>query len=327
MFDYILNELSVPPYPDKHIAHDRLTRFVNTCAEAQRMGFGTLRIPFEMGDNLYSVFIAPNYPISQWIEEYKHEEVVERFKLLVTQSPFIVGDEVEEKEQFEGSEYHVVHNGQKGENAKGLGVAHLLNTLAVSFSCRLEDCSCWNNSTITLNRFYFDESANSQEEIVTVIHASNPEHLATHLEWLEAEQKAQADKCKEIWENRTTLFPSLIFCGETEKQLAKGGITGISRLYDKLKRLNEYAENWIEAGFSTSDVEVFGLKVSNDSKATMQNPRLKNQRRFRLPNGRKIFFESHIKAGDIRFHFYADEATHIVYVGYIGRHLPTVKFK
>jgi len=42
---------------------------------------------------------------------------------------------------------------------------------------------------------------------------------------------------------------------------------------------------------------------------------------------KKQLFEKHIKTGDLRFHFYPDEESNTIYVGYIGSHLSTVKFK
>jgi hypothetical protein len=63
--------------------------------------------------------------------------------------------------------------------------------------------------------------------------------------------------------------------------------------------------------------------VSGESKNVKNNPKLKKERIFFLPNGTKQFFEKHIKlSGGFRLHFYPDETQKKIYIGYVGPHLP-----
>ena len=336
MFDYVINELSLQPYPDKVVAYQNLDKFVNLCIAAQKQGFSELKLPEHIGENLYAFEIAENYTIGSLTNEHRNEPIVERFKLLVTNAPYLQKEQTEEQEEFDYSEYFLTIY-DKRVQVYGLGVAHLLDTLAVSFRDADEDSSIWDRAVIPLDRTYIsvDETGDSVEtkEKAEVRHASLEAHIEFHKKWLEDKKKEIADTCEIIWNKRKELFPDLIFCGKTEQQLKAGNLTGISRIYQKLVRLNAYAEKWESGGFSTDDVADFGVKVSSESETVRNNKVFSKHRIFRLPpteeepqKREKRFFGAHVKTGDIRFHFYADDTTRKVYIGYIGKHLPTKKY-
>jgi hypothetical protein len=66
------------------------------------------------------------------------------------------------------------------------------------------------------------------------------------------------------------------------------------------------------------------LNISPESDKTMSQKKLRNQRIFSMPDGRRECFELHIKSGDLRFHFFPEDGK--IYVGYIGEHLETDRF-
>ncbi len=316
MFDYFFNELSVRKYEAKSVAIDRIKQFVKVCGKAKEIGWRTLRLHEDFGDNIYYLELADNYYVNQWVEESPTDEVVLLFKNILTESPLINDEDPEIKNQWGNIEYSLGK-----QVAKGLGAAHFLDTLAVSL---WHEPSDYCQNYVDMLRSELDEQANLQESRVKVIHSSKDEHPETHKEWFESRLKAEAENRKDLWEKRETYFPHLIFCGKTEKNLTEGEtLAGISRVFEKLQRLNDYAADWKEGGFSVDGVAAKGVVVSNESDSTMQHPKLKEKRRFRLPDGKKEIFETHIKTGGLRFHFYADEETHQIYVGYIGKHIPT----
>jgi len=60
----------------------------------------------------------------------------------------------------------------------------------------------------------------------------------------------------------------------------------------------------------------------NTAETVRNTPSLKREREFWLPNGQKKYFEQHIKmSSGYRLHFFPDNETRQVYVGYIGPHL------
>lgn len=129
---------------------------------------------------------------------------------------------------------------------------------------------------------------------------------------------------RNLWKNKTKLFPSLILCGEVKNQIEQIGASGyFNQIVDKLKIFNEAVDNWKEGSFNYNDINAnYALRISPESASTMN--RYGNERRFSLPNGGTELFELHIKTGDLRFHFFPDNITKKVYVGYIGVHLSIV---
>ena len=51
----------------------------------------------------------------------------------------------------------------------------------------------------------------------------------------------------------------------------------------------------------------------------MNDIKKKQERMFKLPNGKTECFDLHIKTGDLRFHFLSENLT--IFIGYIGKHL------
>lgn len=129
---------------------------------------------------------------------------------------------------------------------------------------------------------------------------------------------------RNFWSKRNRLFPKLILCGEIENQISRIGDSGyFKQIIDRLKELDEAVGSWITGDFSYKDVnKTTSLRISPESIQTMSNHG--GERLFRLPNGKREYFELHIKTGDLRFHFLPDSANRKVYVGYIGPHLTTI---
>lgn len=126
----------------------------------------------------------------------------------------------------------------------------------------------------------------------------------------------------EIWERQSLLFERVILCPEVETQLKSVGYT--EQILNKLLELDSYCQNyWQKGTFSYKDAnEYASLKISPESASTMSDPKKKQMRLFKLPNGETEYFELHIKTGDLRFHFFPDNNSLKIYIGYIGAHLP-----
>jgi len=125
----------------------------------------------------------------------------------------------------------------------------------------------------------------------------------------------------EIWERRSLLFKRIELCPGVEEQL-KNGYTG--QILEKLLILDEYCQDyWIEGSFSYKDAnQRVALNISPESDSTMNDAKKKQKRMFKLPNGKTECFELHIKTGDLRFHFFPDNNSLKIYIGYIRTHLP-----
>lgn len=318
---YIFNELS-SPFATITEAKEHLATFINICFQARALGLNALHLHENIGKSLYELPIAPDYKVSQWLQE-SEEDVKNQFREITAKTPLITDDYPIEKERNDLSEFKIAINHQM-QFADGLGAAYLLETLCVSFlSHELWDTDKINNIT----HWYLTEAGNEITKIIAVKHASKPVHLAKHQAWFEQKKRESLAKSRDLWERKEEFFPHLVLCGEVEKQLTGLGIHSkfFDQIIEKLKRLNEFAQNWQSGSYSDHVAKQYGLDVSGESEGTLQ--KYGRQRKFRLPNKKKQLFEKHIKTGDLRFHFYPDEESNTIYVGYIGSHLSTVKFK
>lgn len=129
---------------------------------------------------------------------------------------------------------------------------------------------------------------------------------------------------RNFWSRRKLLFPNLILCGEVEAQIRLIGNSGyFSQIVEKLKEMNKAANEWTDGEFNHRIIcQNFALNITGESAQTMR--KFGSERIFSLPNGKREYFELHIKTGDLRFHFYPNNATREIYIGYIGPHLSTV---
>lgn len=123
----------------------------------------------------------------------------------------------------------------------------------------------------------------------------------------------------EIWERRSLLFERVVLCPEVETQLKSIGYT--EQILNKLLELDSYCQNyWQQGNFSYKEAnERAALNISPESASTMNDIKKKQERMFKLPNGKTECFELHIKTGDLRFHFLSENLT--IFIGYIGKHL------
>jgi len=317
--NYTFNELSIKKFDNVYDAKNVLEKFILTTVKAKEIGFEVLRINETVGNNLYNLELTDNYLICNWLADENVDNVLkEKFRNLFTISPLISYNDLDELNLYKNSEFKLNFNSEN-LNVFGLGAAYLLDTLAISF---LSD-DFWNKNEIGLLHYYLDNDCNEKIENIVVKHISNTENVYIHKNWLEQNLLNSLENSKMLWFKRLEFFPDLILCGIIEEQLTKIGFSKyFNQIIEKLKELNKFAKNWKDGDFNYNFVnQNFSLNISPESKQTVQ--KYGNQRKFKLPSGKKELFELHIKTDDLRFHFYPDNLTHTIYVGYIGKHLDT----
>jgi hypothetical protein len=126
--EMVFNELSfAPPAPNIAVAQQWMQEFIDVVRAAQKLEIRSLRI--HSGFN--QAQLASNYSIAQWRNDGTVDLELRRFfKSLQTKSPFIdIQTEPELMEQTEQSEFRC-----QNTLASGLGVAHLIEALAVTCS-------------------------------------------------------------------------------------------------------------------------------------------------------------------------------------------------
>ena len=131
---------------------------------------------------------------------------------------------------------------------------------------------------------------------------------------------------KTLWERKDKLFSRLIFCPCVEGDLGKIGAKYLPQIVSRLTTLDKFAEaQWLVGEFDYREANnMTSLRISPESKETMKQEKLYNQRLFKMPDGSTKHFDWHIKTGDLRIYFYPENKK--IFIGYIGKHLSTVKY-
>lgn len=124
----------------------------------------------------------------------------------------------------------------------------------------------------------------------------------------------------DLWNRRGQVFPDLIFGPDVELQLAGLNAGLLGTLLNRLADLNETAVAWASAA---GDAPPWRTRVTPESRRTMDNPRLREARRFRSVSGERVLFQWHARFGSGgRIHLRFDAAVRAIEVGYVGGHLP-----
>jgi hypothetical protein len=314
--EMVLNELSLQnPVNDKRIARELMSELIKTINLAVKEGITILRTE----NRIYDFIIAPDYPISKWLNDNQVDLEQRDFLLtLQTQTPLLkeITDTVI-RDRVDLSDFKY-----QGEAARDLGICHLLDNLAISFNSDTK----WNGTQLDLEFSSLDENEDLINTKIKVNHASLEIHIKEHKDWFKQRIQLAINDGKELWYRRVKLFPDLEFCESVKKQL-EDILTGQLELQPVVKALFELqncSKNWNNGAFSTQG---YSLETSGESQSTLNQ--YSRQRNFLCPDGKQRLFEQHLKLRvcNWRIHFLAENPTKPLIVGYIGRHLPTVKYK
>lgn len=313
--EMVLNELSLlTPAADILIARQRMSELLGTILQATASG---VKRVLRTSDDINTIELAPGYPIARWRNDAEVDREERRFFLaLTTKAPFWTDVAEEIKDEFDLSE--IWHQGRQ---AGGLGFALIIDGLAISF----QSDECWNCHCLQLEVRRLDEVCNVIEEQVEIVHSSHRTHVLQHAAWIENRIRTLVSDGEELWTRRDEFFPNLEFCETVSKQLQsiRTGQLELKPVVRALFELQNCCKNWKTGSFST---EEYAIEESGESEATLKKYR--KERTFRCLDGQDRLFERHIKLRlcNWRIHFVPLQPGKTI-VGYIGRHLPTVKYK
>jgi hypothetical protein len=315
--EMILNELYLKnTVDDERVARELMTKFIKTITLAVNKGIVTLRTE----NRIYDLIIAPNYPISKWLNDNQVDLEQRDFLLtLETQTPLLkeITDEVI-KNKIDLSDFKY-----QGEIARELGICYLFDNLAISFNCNQK----WNSDQLELELATIDENDELIESKIKVNHASCEIHIEKHTTWIQTRIYSTINNGKELWSRKQELFPNLEFCDSVQKQLEDilSEQLELQPVRKTLLILQNHCQAWKSGDFY---IESSILEYSPESNQTLNNSKYKKQREFICPDGQKRLFSLHAKLRicNWRIYFYPDQADKKVIIGYIGKHLSTDKY-
>jgi putative addiction module killer protein len=201
--EMVLNDLSLrSPVSEQGLARNLMTELISVLSTAKIIGVKALRTQ----NSFYNFLLADNYPISAWLNDRQVEREERTFLLtLATKAPLLT-EITDPTVQAEGSLSDFKH---QGETAYALGIAYLLNALAVSFySDPRWDCNGLDLEITRLEDGTNSENLTTELALITsterLIHASRREHILGHK--IEIESRLRA----EPWHLQDELLPCYI---------------------------------------------------------------------------------------------------------------------
>lgn len=171
--EMVFNELSLgtisgdrPVTTDKYKARELMSTFIETLSKAVNSGVPVLRTQID----IYSILLAPSYPIANWVNDNETDEVESTFLLtLETERPLLSNLSDPEITHQIGL-FECLHHGRE---ANGLGIAYLLESLPVS----LNSDRRWDCHILELDIRQIDDSGELIDERVEIVHASRSCHI------------------------------------------------------------------------------------------------------------------------------------------------------
>ena len=198
------------------------------------------------------------------------------------------------------------------ERVDEIGYADIFQTLLISFNSSEK----WDKDRLNLKKIILEESGNYTEREVEIYNTSRVEHLESNLEIFEKIDNEKIESLvKNFKETYRVIFKKLEFSIDViknieylDKRVLRDAIAILYQLEIGKKELTDF-------------------KCSGESESVLNNPELKERRKFKMENGEEYYMFQHIKnlpnGNRIYFHKKSDEK---IYVGYIGKHLKTVKY-
>ncbi|GJD21948.1 hypothetical protein RIVM261_069040 [Rivularia sp. IAM M-261] len=313
--EMVLNELSLlTPAADIPSARRLMSELISTLRQATTSGVNRV---LRTQNDINIIEIAPNYPIASWRNDNEvSREERSYFRTLTAKAPVWV-DAIEDiKNNFDLSDVYY-----QEMQAIGLGFALVSNCIAVS----LLSNDCWDASYLQVKFSYMDEDGDIISESVDIIHASRRQHIQNHINWIQERIRRAIYNGLELWDRREEFFPNLDFCDSVARQLQSilNGQLELQAVVDTLFTIQECCSTWQTGAFSLKN---YSLDESGESESTLNQ--YARERTFTCPDGQRRLFERHVKLRfcNWRIHFFAEKPGKVI-IGYVGRHLPTVKYR
>jgi hypothetical protein len=319
MPDLVWNELSIINFldptarlsaqnvPEARAYMERLIDVMRTWAQAGQPR--VIRIPDSIG------ILAPGYSLDQWRNDAQADRDQRLlFRLYSTRKPELADVLNDIRGRADISEMLC-----EGNVAQGLLAAWLLAGVAVSWDTH----PLWQESLIGCILHEIGPTDNLLERRVEVPNASEAEHINSWLSARALERDQYLLDGASILQASAEWLPGLRFVGPAVDQLPDWSPNreGWPFVLRALCQLQDLCDSWGKHPFRHESIS---SPCSPESSRVYDNLQLRAAREFICEDGQRRYFSWHIKHYklNLRIHYDPDDNTHLVRVGYIGRHLP-----
>ncbi len=305
MVDFVvLNELSLPVGENIQEVKANLENFFNILGKLPynqvRFNKPLYELDAMLGVN-FTEFMNKDRDIKLKIKLYAN-----KYKTIKT--PFLSEEEIIAN-QLERFDYTF-----NEEKCEGFAIADVFETFAISFISK----EIWKNTNIIVEKNYLLDNLEISKELISVNNISEKKSLDFFREILTRKLEGINISKDEFWEKKGEIFKERIkFCDGVEKQIEKIGSDVYSAFLEKLKMIEYNLKKYSE------------YKISGEGETVKSNGKLRALRMFHHEDlgKEKVYFDSHIKSFPNDNRMYLLEQEGFIYIGYIGEHLPTKRFK
>lgn len=312
--DLLLNELSLAT-PAKTVAEGRarIAALLETVRAAREYGIGNV---VRTCQDFWGTPLSDGYGISHWVADAEVDLELRRLlKAAVGKGPFL--DEpflpgADEPETL--SEFSV-----GGQCGKALEVAVRLEEPLLSAAV-----SPWNVDPVEVECLTLTNEGDT-ETTEKVCNLASPGVVASRESWLRERTRQQVRTGRDVVQRFVELFGRLQLTDTAREQLTalSGNEQPFPFLLKHLAAIDAHVRTWKQGPF----VEGYPFDISEESEQTLAQ--FGGQRTFRCPDGAQRTFSLHskVRVGEWRIYFIPDRSSGTALVGYVGRHLPTVRFR
>ncbi|MGO4571040.1 hypothetical protein [Microvirga sp. 2TAF3] len=175
-------------------------------------------------------------------------------------------------------------------------------------------------SVLGLNVWCFDQLAfNSGGHDFVVEHVATPAH-AMRIQQRRTQGIRTQLTARAFWALKDRAFPNLRFGIDVEAQIGAFDAGLLPLLFRRLADLDRRVALWREAGAFPETLP----PITPESEETMRQ--YGPARNFRNAQGRNQTFEDHIWVDSLhRIHLFRHADVKLIEIGYVGRHLPTIR--
>lgn len=314
----VVNDLSAKfPCPNKKRGQDIMKNFIDTYYLVKNVIDSDSII---LDKDYRSFELAENYRLEQWLnDDHIDVEQKRRFRRMLNQSFTFDSEEFEQEYQWrlEAEFYH------DELTSRSCQFAYETDGILISFLSN----SYWEKAVIKGIYTYLDEEGEMISEVASIPNVSCAENAAIFCEKQEkilaSQKKESIHSGMDIFMCRDEMFPNLIFCENAIKQLqTEIGGTEAGQVYRRLLELQETAS---EMGKKFDRKKL--THATPESKVTLQQ--FEEEHKIMMPDGTRQVFSWHVRftggyGGRIFFEPRPEEER--IYIGHIGKKLPTVRY-
>jgi hypothetical protein len=314
--EMVLNDLSLLPLAeDMYTARQRMSKLVEMLIVAVSLKVErALRTEYDIN----VIELAIGYPVARWMNDSEVDRDTRRyFRSLATKAPYL--RDVNDAGILDS--YSLSDFSYEQRKATGLGIAFLLDALAISFHSQ----EAWETHSLQLSLEQLQENSEIAKHIVSVPHACLKEHILQHRAWINKRVQVDIKSGADLSVYCLTAYPRLRFCASAIAQVEAlpGGEIHLQQIRKHLNDLKSYCEFWKTDFFNRDDVSGH---ITEESEVTLT--KYAQEHTFLCPDGEKRKFSWHCRVTPEpwRIYFFPLPQERLIIIGHIGDHLPTVKY-